>query len=229
MNDCDVADYLIANPDFFVEHAHLLTTIKLGNPYGKAAVSLPERQIAMLREQNKHLEQRLTELLHYGHENAGITAKFAHWTTRVIATRDPLALPRTITHGLCDVFDVPQVALRVWNVAEIYAQEGFAHAVSEETETFASHLEAPYCGANTGFEATQWFVPATGDEPAGAAIESIALVALRAPEAAAQAGTFGLLAMGSPDAQRFHEGMSTDFLCQIGTLASAALTRLLPD
>ena len=37
-----------------------------------------------------------------------------------------------------------------------------------------------------------------------------------------------LAAVGSPDPRRFHEGMATDFLTQIGTLASAALSRLLP-
>ena len=38
----------------------------------------------------------------------------------------------------------------------------------------------------------------------------------------------GLLVLGSPDPRRFHDGMATDFLAQIATLASAALTRLLP-
>lgn len=235
MNDREVADYLVAHPDFFVEHAELLTTIRLGNPHGKAAISLQERQMAMLREKNRHLEMRLAELLHYGQENVSLTAKFARWTTRVIAERNPHALPRTITHGLRDVFDVPQAALRVWGVADAYAQADFARPVSEEVQTFARQLETPYCGANTGFDATQWFEPATngdeatraGEAPSSTTIESIALVALRAPAVAPQVDAFGLLAMGSPDAQRFHAGMATDFLSQIGALASAALTRLL--
>jgi uncharacterized protein YigA (DUF484 family) len=33
--------------------------------------------------------------------------------------------------------------------------------------------------------------------------------------------------MGSHDPRRFHDGMGTDFLSQIGSLASAALSRLL--
>ena len=58
--------------------------------------------------------------------------------------------------------------------------------------------------------------------------ESIALIALRDPSAGPEAPAFGLLVMGSPDPRRFHEGMATDFLSQIGTLGSAALSRLLP-
>ncbi|RZF31141.1 DUF484 family protein [Paraburkholderia sp. UYCP14C] len=243
MNDREVSEYLLANPEFFVEHAETLATIRLANPHGKAAVSLQERQMEMLRDKNKHLERRLAELLRYGHENDSIASKFNRWTIRVMAERDPYALPRTIAGGLLDIFDVPQAALRVWDVAEPYAQADFARHVSEEVRIFAGSLSTPYCGANTGFEAAQWLAqaasvsnPATstaddhGVTPSDTAqtTESIALLALRDPEAAEDAPTFGLLVMGSSDPRRFHEGMATDFLTQIGALASAALSRLLP-
>lgn len=93
-------------------------------------------------------------------------------------------------------------------------------------------LTTPYCGANTGFEAAQWLAPAEGADATGAtspaAPESIALVALRPPGADNDANAFGLLVLGSPDTRRFHDGTGTDFLARIGSLASAALTRLLP-
>jgi uncharacterized protein YigA (DUF484 family) len=239
MNDREVAEYLLANPEFFAEHAEMLATIRLANPHGKAAVSLQERQMEMLRDKNKHLERRLAELLRYGHENDSIASKFNRWTIRVMAERDPYALPRTIANGLRDIFDVPQAALRVWDVAEPYAQADFARHVGEEVRIFAGSLTTPYCGANTGFEAAQWLVPAlsavTDESASGSATsepahvtESIALLALRDPEGDEEAPTFGLLVMGSADARRFHDGMATDFLTQIGALASAALSRLLP-
>jgi uncharacterized protein len=236
MNDREVAEYLLANPDFFAEHAEMLATIRLANPHGKAAVSLQERQMEMLRDKNKHLERRLAELLRYGHENDSIASKFNRWTTRVMAERDPYALPRTIANGLRDVFEMPQAALRVWDVAEPYAQAEFARQVGEEVRIFANSLTTPYCGANTGFEAAQWLAPtlmAVSVEGAAAAdgeqaTESIALLPLRDPEGKEGAPTFGLLVMGSSDPRRFHEGMATDFLTQIGALASAALSRLLP-
>lgn len=243
MNDREVAEYLLANPDFFAEHAEMLATIRLANPHGKAAVSLQERQMDMLRDKNKHLERRLAELLRYGHENDSIAAKFSRWTTRVMSERDPHALPRTIANGLRDIFDVPQAALRVWDVAEAHAHAEFARHVGEEVRIFANSLATPYCGANTGFEAAQWLAPAVAAVPAAPAVQdenapaeeaaapstgSIALLALRDPEAVADASAFGLLVMGSPDTRRFHDGMATDFLTQIGALASAALSRLLP-
>lgn len=261
MNDREVADYLLANPEFFADHAELLATIRLANPHGKAAVSLQERQMEMLRDKNKLLERRLAELLRYGHENDSISAKFNRWTARVMAERDPYALPRTISHGLREVFDVPQAALRVWDVAEPYLQADFTRQVGEEVRIFAGSLATPYCGANTGFEAAQWLastVSAVSAAPPGEgsgaseaanatsgangasganathgangseAIESISLIALRDPERDETGNVFGLLVMGSADPRRFHDGMATDFLTQIGTLASAALSRLLP-
>jgi uncharacterized protein len=157
-----------------------------------------------------------------------------------MAERDPYALPRTISGGLRDIFDVPQAALRVWDVSEPYAQADFARHVGEEVRIFANSLTTPYCGANTGFEAAQWLTPAvsavngdgsadgTGTGESAHATESIALLALRDPEGKEEASAFGLLVMGSADARRFHDGMATDFLTQIGALASAALSRLLP-
>ncbi|WP_144143953.1 DUF484 family protein [Paraburkholderia sp. BCC1884] len=234
MNDREVAEYLLANPEFFAEHAEMLATIRLANPHGKAAVSLQERQMEMLRDKNKILERRLAELLRYGHENDSIASKFNRWTIRVLAERDAYALPRTIAGGLLEIFDVPQAALRVWDVAEPYAQADFSRHVGEEVRIFANSLTAPYCGANTGFEAAQWLIPAAASEDGAASgesahvTESIALLALRDPEGKEEASAFGLLVMGSADARRFHDGMATDFLTQIGALASAALSRLLP-
>ena len=37
-----------------------------------------------------------------------------------------------------------------------------------------------------------------------------------------------MLVLASPDAERFHADMGTDFLEQIGDLSGAALSRLLP-
>jgi len=41
-------------------------------------------------------------------------------------------------------------------------------------------------------------------------------------------GSVGLLALGSTDRDRFHPGMSTEFLARMGDLVSDALTALPP-
>jgi hypothetical protein len=119
------------------------------------------------------------------------------------------------------------VALRVWQVGEEFAHLEVAQGVSEEVRLFATGLRAPYCGANAGFEAGGWLDAAdAGSE----LIQSLAMVTLRAPVRGdvdpTTAPAFGLLVLGSPDARRFHDGMGTTYLAQIGELAAATLNRL---
>ena len=149
----------------------------------------------MLRDKNKQLERRLAELLRYGHENDSIASKFNRWTIRVIAERDPHALPKTITAGLCEIFDVPQAALRVWDVAEPYSQAEFARQVGEEVRLFTSSLTTPYCGAEYRLrgravaDVGEFGVGGDRRRPMASSMprnttESIALLALRDPSPA---------------------------------------------
>ena len=218
MNAQDVANYLQAHPAFFEEHAELLAAIQLTSPHSHRAVSLQERQMEILRDKNKHLELKLSDLMRHGNENDRTQQRVHAWTTRLLGEADTHALPYAVQDGLREIFEVPAVALRVWQVGEEFAHLEVAQGVSEEVRLFAAGLRAPYCGANAGFEAAGWLETAE------------TIVTLRVPvrgdadQAAAPA--FGLLVLGSPDARRFHDGMGTTYLAQIGELAAATLNRL---
>ncbi|WP_342130547.1 DUF484 family protein [Hydrogenophaga sp. OTU3427] len=214
----DIADFLLNTPDFFERHAELLATVQLTSPHGQRAVSLQERQAEMLREKIRALELKAAEMIRHGQENVAIADKLQRWTRELLLTREPTALPQTIVAQLKTQFVVPQAAIRVWGVAPEFAGLPFAQGASEDAQAFASSLTMPYCGANPGLEASQWL-----DDPSLAA--SLALLPLRA---GAAPKAFGLLVLGSPDPQRFHAGMGTDFLERIAELASAALSRLRP-
>ena len=212
----DIVQFLLHTPDFFERHADLLTTVRLTSPYGARAVSLQERQAEMLREKIKVLERRIMEMMRNGNENLLLTDKLLHWTRQLFLVAQPADLPTVLVSGLMAQFNVPQAAVRVWGVSTVYADAPFAQGVSEEMRSFAASLTAPYCGVNTGFDAVHWL-----DEPAGAA--SLALVALRE---SAETPAFGLLVLASPDSQRYEADMATDLLERVGSLASAALSRL---
>lgn len=214
----DIAQFLLNTPDFFERHAELLATVQLTSPHGKRAVGLQERQAEMLREKIKALERRVMDMIRHGNENMLIADKLQSWARTLFRVSLPAALPGAIVSGIEGLFQVPQVAIKVWGVAEPWAGEAFAQGASEDVHSLASSLVAPYCGANAGFEAVGWL-----REPGGVA--SVSLIPLReemAPEA------FGMLVLASPDPQRFHAGMGTDFLERLGELASAALSRLRP-
>lgn len=212
----DIADYLANTPDFFERHAQLLATVQLTSPHGNRAVSLQERQAEMLREKIKVLEHRVMDMTRHGTENVVTADRLHRWTGDLLVTRDPRGLPEQVAAELRERFTVPQVAIRVWDCEPAYQNEAYARPVSDDVKALASSLEVPYCGLNSGYEAVRWLA----DAPAAV---SIALIPLRTEP---QAPTFGMIVLASPDAQRFNAAMGTDFLERIGSLASAAISRL---
>ena len=214
----DIADFLLNTPDFFGRHAELLSAVLLTSPHGNRAVSLQERQAEMLREKIKLLEHRIMDMIRHGNENMIISDRLQRWARRLFLTASPQALPHAMAEGLQEEFMVPQVAVKVWGVDDAFAGEPFAQGVSNDVKSLASSLMAPYVGANAGFEAVGWL-------PDASRVASVALIALRNgtdPQA------FGLMVLASPDWQRFHAGMGTDFLERMAELGSAALSRLRP-
>jgi uncharacterized protein YigA (DUF484 family) len=214
----DIADFLLNTPDFFGRHAELLSAVLLTSPHGNRAVSLQERQAEMLREKIKLLEHRIMDMIRHGNENMIISDRLQRWARRLFLTASPQALPHAMAEGLQEEFMVPQVAVKVWGVVDAFAGEPFAQGVSDDVKSLASSLMAPYVGANAGFEAVGWL-------PDASRVASVALIALRA---GTEPQAFGLMVLASPDSQRFHAGMGTDFLERMAELGSAALSRLRP-
>lgn len=215
----DIANYLGNTPDFFERHAELLASVFLTSPHSKRAVSLQERQAEMLREKIKVLEHRLMDMIRHGNENAILNDRMLQWSRDLFLVQDPVTLPELISQTLQHQFSVPQVALKVWDLAPAYADAEFAQNVSEDLKVFASSLQEPFCGVNSGFEAVNWL-------PDPAAAKSLALLPLSMGASNKHAPAFGLLVLASPDSQRFHSGMGTDFLDRLAGLASAALSSL---
>lgn len=219
LTEDDIANYLANSPDFFERHAELLAAVELSSPHSTRAVSLQERQASMLREKIKVLEHRIMDMVRNGNENLMLSDKLLRWAGKLFQTTDAMTLPDQIARQIAQQFSVPQVAIKVWDVAPQFAQANFAGGVSDDAKLFASSLTEPFCGVNTGFEAAGWLA-----DPLSAS--SLAILPLRGEPLGGTNPAFGLLVLASPDAQRFNSTMGTDFLARIGELASAALSRL---
>ena len=215
----DIANYLANTPDFFERHAQLLAAVQLTSPHGNRAVSLQERQAEMLREKIKALEHRIMDMVRHGNENVVIADRLHRWARNLLLVRSATALPSTIAAEIQSQFQVPQVAIKVWDVAGRHGGEAFASGVTEDAKSFASSLTQPYCGVNSGFEAVNWL-----DDPALAL--SMALIPLREGPTNSASPAFGMLVLASPDPQRFAASMGTDFLERIAELSAALLSRL---
>lgn len=216
----DIAQYLAATPGFFERHAELLASVTFASPHGQRAVSLHERQAEMLRDKIKLLEQRVMEMVRHSNENAAIAGKVHQWARQLAGVRWAAEVPQAVEQGIRTLFDVPQVALRVWGVAPAHLNAPFTQGVSEDVRAFASSLTMPFCGPNLGFEATAWL-------PDAQEARSLALLPLREGAIdSADSPAFGLVVLASHDAQRFDATMGTDFLVRMAELASSALSRL---
>ena len=213
----DIADFLANTPDFFERHAQLLSSVHLMSPDNHRSVSLQERQAQMLRDKIRALEMRIMDMIRHGNENMIITEKLQKWACELLQTPASERVPSALKNIELR-FQVPQVAVRLWGVSEVFTDAVYAQAVSAEVKQSVATYAAPFVGASSGVEAVQWL-----HEPSQAA--SVALLPLRLSK---DELAFGLLVLASPDAQRFHSGMGTDFLEHLAELCSAAFSALLP-
>jgi uncharacterized protein YigA (DUF484 family) len=216
MKSEEVAHYLQNNPQFFEEHADLMSHMVIPHPHGGRTISITERQMLTLRDKNRQLEAKLAGLLQFGEENDAISEKMHRLGVAMIAAATFQSVLHTLNFHLRDDFAIPHVALRLWDRPPGIEELPEFTDVSEELQVFAETLNQPYCGSTAGFETSSWFGEASLH------VRSQALIAMRNG-----GGTIGMIALGSEDAQRFYAGMGTLYLERLGEMASAALARVL--
>lgn len=213
MQPNEVLQYLQDNPQFFENYADTLANIYIPHPHNGKVIPINERQIVTLRDKNQTLQKKLLELISFGEENDAIGEKMHHFTVALLTFNDLDELLRGININLCEDFAVPHTAIRLWNIAgnDLECEE-FAET-SDDIHAIADSLSQPYCGPHIADEIKQWF-GTDADH-----LQSFAMIPLRVTK------TIGLLALGTPDPQRFYPGMGTLHLKRLGELASTALSR----
>jgi uncharacterized protein YigA (DUF484 family) len=106
-----VAEWLLATPGFFERHADLLADIQLKNPHGDRAISLQERQLGVLRQQNQALNQRLSDMLRFGSQNDKTQGLMIQWLSNLLSAKSEGDVRAAISSGLAKIFDIEQVEL----------------------------------------------------------------------------------------------------------------------
>ncbi len=207
-----VAQFLREHPEFFEDFADQLAEIYVPHPHGGRAIPISERQIVTLRDKNRLLEGKLSELIGFGEENDAIGEKMHRFSLALLTTGNLEALLHLVTLHLREDFAVPHVALRVWDGAAASGLPEFA-PVSEGVREIAAGLAKPYCGGHAAEELVKWF----GED--GERLRSFALVPLKHER------LLGLLVLASEDAQRFYPEMGTLYLKRLGELVGTALER----
>jgi uncharacterized protein YigA (DUF484 family) len=212
-----IARYLQHNPDFFERHQPLLARLRLPHVRTGSTISLVERQVEVLRAKQSSLEQKLAEFVRVARSNDAIAEKLHRFTRRVVRARTRADVLAQVEASLREDFDAFHSALLL--IGTPTADESgqhFVRTISAEDpglksfETlFASGK--PRCGQARDSQREMLFGAEAND------IGSVALVPL------GDKGSLGLLALGSTDRDRFHPGMSTEFLGRMAELIADAL------
>lgn len=208
-----IAAYLLAHPDFFERHLDVLQTLRVPHVCG-SAVSLLERQMQLMRDQNRQLRQRLQELLQVARENDCLAARMQNLNLVLIETHSLDDLLPSIQNVLCNEFNADFAALKL---SLFMPQIGLSErdrlsAAALEACHDVLHRDQPWCGQPTS-QQSRWLFDEAAPE-----VASAALIPLLVAEE-----WRGLLAIGSRDPERFYSGAGTVFLSRIGELVSRAL------
>lgn len=217
-----VTQYLQQHPDLFDRHPQLLTRLRLQHPRNGTTVSLIERQVEVLREKHSALEQKLAEFVRVARDNDVLADKIHRFTRRLLRTTTRSQALAQIEAGMREDFDayhtvlVLQVPKGSTGTLSSDPANRFVREVSGDNPIFKSFESLfsnarPRCGQVRDSQREFLF----GSEAAGiGSVALIPLIAMTPP---------GLLVLGSVDRDRFHPGMSVEFLSRMAELIADSL------
>jgi len=214
----DIVRYLRDHPDFFERHQDLLADMLLPHETG-GAVSLLERQVSVLREQRDDNKKKLQQLIKTAQKNEQLNN---HVNALILALLDAMSLEEVlevVRTRLANDFDAEAVVVRLFNtghptMTRLPELVDWSEPVLGAFEKVIDGRK-PVCGALKPGQLDALFSDQSDN------IVSAALIPL--VESASSSKCYGMLAIGSPDRNRFRADMGTVFLSQLGKV----LTRVM--
>ncbi|MGH8138592.1 MAG: DUF484 family protein [Steroidobacteraceae bacterium] len=211
-----IAAYLQHNPEFFERHHAVLARLRLPHARGGSTISLVERQIEVLREKHTAVEVKLAEFVRVARANDALADKLHLFTRRLLRAGSREAVIETMESSLRVDFDAIHSVLVLIGVHSDLPPQRFVRTVRADDPSLKSFETLfangkPRCGQARDSQREFLFGTDAND------IGSVALVPL------GEKGSIGLLALGSTDRDRFHPGMSTEFLARMADLIADAL------
>lgn len=214
LNSDQVADYLREHPDFFLAHGELLTELRVPHATN-GAVSLVERQVAVLRERNIELRTRLHRLLDTARENDALFEKTRVLALTLIAAPDLAERVAVLHQQLRELFGSERVSLLLFTdrapgearAVDLGDAQARIPALMKGRRAVAGVLrpdEVQYLFGDTEVQSAA-VIPLFLDRP------------------------LGLLAIGASDVQHFRSSMDTLFISFVGDVLARLLARELPN
>ena len=215
----EIMDYLTNNPDFFNQNTDFLASLKIPHSSG-TAVSLIERQVSILREQNDQHKAQLNELFAIAKENEQSNQHMHKLTLSLLSCDGIDACEVVLDESLCDDFSIDAVALKL-SIEPLKDQP--EHIFIQKNSTLAQELDKilntrkPMCGFFKKLPLETLF------DKKSQSLSSLAVI----PLFIEKNNCFGTLILGSNNMHRFNADMGTVFLERLGEILSHRLNRFI--
>lgn len=225
-----VERYLRDHPEFFAGREALLEEITIPHPSG-AAVSLIERQVAVLREQNRRYRRQLQDLIDVARSNEDLLQRMQRLTLSIMASPDMPQMLATLEDSLRSHFQADAASLLLFAEASLVSlappAEGFLRIALLDPDDLPEEIDrllaagTPVCGRFSDGRLPAIFGPRAEDAASSALMPLVM---------AADGGrNLGLLAIGSRDDERFRPGMGTTYLRHLAELIAHRLAAFVPE
>ncbi len=214
LTDGEVISYLRLDPDFFQRHVKLLSELNLPHESG-TAVSLIERQVAILRERNMNMRRRMNELIEIAKENETLFDKIRSLTLELLHVDGWHALNEILaTYVLADFrADFVCCHLSAYGIKLDHLR---SHAHELPHERYLSSNQ-PVCTTLRSDELDMLFPIQQHDGDGSAVLAPLLLNDVS-----------GCLAIGSRDPDHFRSDMDTLFVTYIAEVLTRVIQRLAP-
>lgn len=210
--------YLREHPDFFVAHPELLAELSLPHESG-SAISLVERQVAILRERNMDMRHRLSKLLDNARDNDKLFDKTKRLVLNLLEGQDMGDIIDALHYSFDKDFSIHFTRVILFGSLEkVPSSQARVVTIAEAREQLGALLKnsRAVCGTLGAKELHFIFGDQAGE------IGSVAAVPLL------HGSVFGLLAIGNRDPHYYRSSMGTLFLGYIAEVLNRLLPKYLP-
>lgn len=221
VSEAQVIVFLRNHPDFFQQHGHLLSELHLRHESG-GAVSLVERQVAILRERNMTMRRRMTELMQTAKYNDELFAKTRTLTLELLHVDSWHELNEVLATYVLTDFHADFVCCHLAGIPIGSGADNLDHIESHADRPLPHERYVrgsfPVCTTLRVDELSELFPGKTHEASGSAALAPLMLET-----------TAGCLAIGSRDPQGFTPDMDTLFVTYIAEVLSRVVQRLTPS
>lgn len=220
LSDEAVAEYLSQDKEFFERNNHLLSELRLPHAAG-GTVSLVERQVSVLRQRDLKLERQLKDLIQVARDNDILAAKIHTLAIQLLGAKTLSETIAVIEEAVRAGFSADHAVLVLFGAPDEFSDlpaGRFLRIVEKDDSSlrpFSTFMKSanPRCGQARDAQLDFLFHDDARD------IGSVAMLPLGLN------CEYGFLSIASTDSERFHPGMSIDFLTRVGELVTEALKR----